>query len=352
MPSTLALAFGSVAILASAPFDPVHAGRAVLLSATEAEQLRHIGIVPLGQSAESGSRVAATDAVEPLAEAPVRPRGMPPLFAAPVEAPAELVPVRVRGRINQGLFEALQAAGLAPGTAGEYLRVLAAQSSAGGDIGADDHFDLVIAAPPPRAGQPIDGPLLYAAIDRVGASDVRVMRWPISAQANWVDAGPDERQSAPIGRPVAGRVTSGFGIRRHPILHRARSHRGVDIAAGTGQPIVAVADGQVARAGWAGGYGRQVRVVHSGGLATSYSHMSRIAVAPGSRVRAGQVIGYVGSSGMSTGPHLHYEVHRGGVAVNPLGVRFAGRPRIERGQADAFKAQLTQYLGLAPVRPS
>ena len=152
--------------------------------------------------------------------------------------------------------------------------------------------------------------------------------------------------------PVNARITSGFGRRVHPILRFARMHKGIDFGAAWGTPIQAAADGQVIRAGWAGGYGRQVRIAHGDGLATSYSHMSRTAVASGSHVRAGQVIGYVGSSGLSTGAHLHYEVHRGGVAVNPLGVRFAGRARIEGGQADAFRARLVQYLAMSPLRPS
>ena len=89
-------------------------------------------------------------------------------------------------------------------------------------------------------------------------------------------------------------------------------------------------DGRCRRAGWAGGYGNQVRLDHAGGLATSYSHMSRIAVAPGARVRQGQVIGYVGSTGLSTGPHLHFETYRNGATINPRSVRFVGRAQLSR----------------------
>src|SRR5690606_18402348 len=110
-----------------------------------------------------------------------------------------------------------------------------------------------------------------------------------------------------LTQPVPGSVSSSYGLRMHPILGYARMHRGLDFRGGHGTPIVAVADGRVTRAGWAGGYGNQVRLNHAGGLATSYSHMSRIAVSPGARVRQGQVIGYIGSTGLSTGPHLHFE---------------------------------------------
>ena len=128
-----------------------------------------------------------------------------------------------------------------------------------------------------------------------------------------------------LGWPVAGRITSGFGRRVHPILRFARMHKGVDFGASRGAPIHATADGQVTRAGWAGGYGRQVRIAHGGGLATSYSHMSRMVVEPGAFVRQGQLIGYVGSSGLSTGPHLHYEVRRNGRAVDPARVALLQR---------------------------
>ena len=155
------------------------------------------------------------------------------------------------------------------------------------------------------------------------------MKWTVSGRTDWVDANGAGRQVSAMAWPVAARITSGFGVRVHPILRFARFHRGIDFGAHYGAPIVAAADGQVTRAGWAGGYGQQVRLVHAGGMGTSYSHMSRIVAAPGSFVRQGQLIGYVGSSGLSTGPHLHYEVYRNGAAVNPLGVKFASRALLE-----------------------
>jgi len=153
---------------------------------------------------------------------------------------------------------------------------------------------------------------------------------------------------------VAARITSGFGMRFHPILHFARMHKGIDFGAHYGQPIVAAADGRVTGAGWAGGYGQQVRLAHAGGMGTSYSHMSRIVAAPGSFVRQGQLIGYVGSSGLSTGPHLHYEVYRNGVAVNPLGVRFSSQALLEGPELERFKTRLAQLMAIgtqAPAQP-
>lgn len=127
--------------------------------------------------------------------------------------------------------------------------------------------------------------------------------------------------SFPSRMPVAARaVTSGFGWRTHPILGGRRAHSGVDLAAPYGSPVVATADGIVGQANWRGGYGLFV-AVENGGVETRYAHMSRLNVVAGQRVRQGDVIGYVGSTGRSTGPHLHYEVRVNGQAVDPMRAR-------------------------------
>jgi murein DD-endopeptidase MepM/ murein hydrolase activator NlpD len=125
--------------------------------------------------------------------------------------------------------------------------------------------------------------------------------------------------SLPSGMPVSARtMTSSFGMRRHPMLGGHRMHSGIDLAAPTGSPIVATSDGVVSAAGWNGGLGLAVALEHGGGLQTRFGHMSQLAVVPGQQVRRGQVIGYVGSTGRSTGPHLHYEMRVNGRAVNPI----------------------------------
>jgi len=128
--------------------------------------------------------------------------------------------------------------------------------------------------------------------------------------------------SAPNGRlqwPVAGTLTSGFGNRKHPILGYVRPHTGIDLAASRGTPIVAADGGQVIQASYEGGYGNSVLIYHGGGFATFYGHMSGFAVSAGQMVKRGQVIGYVGATGLATGPHLHFEVRINGIAQNPLG---------------------------------
>ena len=129
--------------------------------------------------------------------------------------------------------------------------------------------------------------------------------------------GPRKRRTfkAPVGAPVS----SGFGTRVHPILGDVRMHTGIDYAAGTGAPIKAAGNGIVIWAGPRGGYGNAVIIDHGKGLATLYAHQSRVNATVGQRVSAGQVVGFVGQTGMSTGPHLHFEVRANGTPVDPLG---------------------------------
>lgn len=134
-----------------------------------------------------------------------------------------------------------------------------------------------------------------------------------------------------LGKPVAdGNLRSGFGIRRHPILLSSKMHTGVDWAARLGAPILSASEGTVILAGWAAGYGRRVEIQHADGVVTAYSHMSRFStdIQPGTPVRQGQVIGFVGSSGLSTGPHLHFEVLVNGYFVDPMDIYAPGGVRV------------------------
>lgn len=125
--------------------------------------------------------------------------------------------------------------------------------------------------------------------------------------------------SIPSRMPVDDtRMSSSYGMRDHPVIGGRRAHKGVDLASPTGTPVYATADGMVDTARNFGSYGLYVRLEHGARLETRYAHMSRLAVAAGQRVKKGDVIGYVGSTGRSTGPHLHYEVRIDGEAVNPI----------------------------------
>lgn len=144
--------------------------------------------------------------------------------------------------------------------------------------------------------------------------------------------------------PVEGvKLTSDFGMRWHPVLGGRRAHKGVDLAAPAGTPIHASADGIVSRADWFSGYGLYVSLEHGGEIETRYGHMSRLNVAAGQRVRKGDIIGYVGSTGRSTGPHLHYEVRIAGEAVNPMPYLQTGK--VERAAATTPAAKLAMGSG-------
>lgn len=261
-------------------------------------------------------------------------------------------PLRIRGRVGEGLYWSLRAAGASPETAAEYLKALAEEIDVGA-MSPDDRFDLVLANRRAATGDSRSGPLLYAAIERVGDRSLQLVKWSVGGRSRWIDAaslGNAASEAAGMIWPVVGRITSTFGYRVHPILRYGRFHSGVDFGASWGAPIVAAADGQVTGAGWAGGYGRQVRIAHGDGITTSYSHMSRIVAAPGSIVQRGEVIGYVGSSGLSTGPHLHYEVIQNGRKVDPMSVRVANRPAVDPAQVSAFKARLKELLSVGVRR--
>jgi murein DD-endopeptidase MepM/ murein hydrolase activator NlpD len=133
-----------------------------------------------------------------------------------------------------------------------------------------------------------------------------------------------------VRKPVNEAIMrSGFGVRRHPILGYMKMHTGVDWSADHGSPIFSAGNGVVERAGWEGGYGKQVRIRHANGYETAYGHMTAFAkgMEPGARVRQGQVIGFVGSTGLSTGAHVHYEVLVNGRFVDPM------RIKLPRGRA-------------------
>ena len=145
--------------------------------------------------------------------------------------------------------------------------------------------------------------------------------------------------SIPSLMPVEGvHLSSDYGMRTHPVLGGRRQHKGVDLAGATGTPIRAAADGVVSRADWFSSYGLYVSLEHGGSLQTRYGHMSRLNVAAGQRVHKGDVIGYIGTTGRSTGPHLHYEVRIAGAAVNPV-------PYLQAGAYQQAFASADQSLG-------
>ena len=267
--------------------------------------------------------------------------------------PVDSSPLQIRGIVGASLYRSARAAGAPASAVQDYLRTVDAYLPFQ-DMSPTDEFDLVISHKRTADGQGESGDLLYAGILRDGKSQIQLLRWGKEGGFYTPDAmsGGLQQDSSMLGSPVAGRITSGFGMRRHPILGYVRMHSGIDFAASWGSPIYAVNDGSVSYAGWHGGHGNYVRLNHGGGISTGYGHMSRLAVSSGMTVQRGQVIGYVGSTGLSTGPHLHYELYRGGLTIDPMSVRMlARRQTLDPGQLAAFKAKLKQMLSLKVASP-
>lgn len=248
--------------------------------------------------------------------------------------------VRFQGTVTESLYWSLRSAGITPKVAAEYLQLLSTRTDVSSDIAPYDRFDLVISKEEAQ-------PLLYAALHRIDGPDIELMKWTTAGKTDWFDIRMNAvERSEGLRSPVTGSITSGFGVRYHPILRLARMHAGIDFGAAWGSPILAAAEGVVVGSGWSDGYGRQVQIAHSGGIVTSYSHMSKIAASLGQTVHQGEVIGYVGSSGQSTGSHLHFEVRINGRAVDPMHVQMQRRPIISLAERKAFEARLKLLMAI------
>jgi murein DD-endopeptidase MepM/ murein hydrolase activator NlpD len=195
---------------------------------------------------------------------------------------------------------------------------------------------------------------VLAAEAAVGGSLYTVFLYDHGDRPGYYDDWGRSLDPVPWEGPLARmQVTSPFASARfHPILRRLLPHLGVDLAAATGTPVHASADGSVSWAGPKGGYGNLVEVTHPNGYATRYGHLSSVAVRSGAPVRQGDVIGYVGATGLATGPHLHYEVRRKGVPVNPLVVQPTTSTSQEMGYDMGWRRERTALAELLARAPS
>jgi murein DD-endopeptidase MepM/ murein hydrolase activator NlpD len=198
-----------------------------------------------------------------------------------------------------------------------------------------DSFEVFYSAEEETGGTPTRDDILYAALT-VNGETRRYFRFRTEDDGltDFFDERGRSAKKFLMRTPInGGAFRSGFGFRRHPLLGYTRMHTGVDWSAPTGTPIMAAGAGTVIKAEWVAGYGRRVEVQHSNGYVTSYSHMSGFGrnIQRGTRVTQGQVIGFLGSSGLSTGPHLHYEVAVNGSYVDPMRIRVP-RGRVLEGR--------------------
>jgi len=234
------------------------------------------------------------------------------------------VPAVAQGRIESSLYEAAVQSGLPAPVLMQMIRAYSFDVDFQRDIHPGDTFEVLFERQTDLEGVPVrEGPVLYANLQTKGRS-LKIFRYTaLDGETDFFNEKGHSVRKALMLTPIDGaRISSGFGMRRHPILGFSRMHKGLDFAAPTGTPIMAAGNGVVVEAGRKGNYGITVVLRHPNEYRTLYAHMSRIArgVTPGARVTQGQVIGYVGSTGMSTGPHLHYEVLYRGKHVNPASV--------------------------------
>lgn len=238
-----------------------------------------------------------------------------------IERPLETRTVVASGEIRSSLFADGARAGLSAPVMNSMVQALQFDIDFAQDLRAGDHFQLVYEELWREGERLRDGGVVAVRFTNQGRT-FTALRFERNGNREFFDLDGRPLRKNFLRTPIEfARVTSGFGSRRHPVLNRIRMHRGVDYAAPIGTPIFAAGDGRVTFAGWQSGFGRTVILDHGNGITTLYAHMSRLgAYRVGQRVRQGTTIGYVGMSGLATGPHLHYEFRVRGVHKDPLRV--------------------------------
>ena len=339
----IAIDSAAPALAAMAPLFPPSAlkpGHEVTLR-LEAETDRLLG---LEVEAEPGRSITVT----------LTPRGWQ---AQEERAEQRRMLVLAEGTVQGALIENLRAAGLPPALSLSLIRALSYQVDFQRDLLPGDQFRVVFERYRDPDGELLrHGRVLHAAFVLSGRR-IALWRRDTAEGADWFDDNGQSLRRAFLRTPLDGaRISSGFGARLHPVLGYTRMHQGLDFAAPTGTPVYAAADGMVAAVRREHGYGLLVQLRHGNGTETRYAHLSAFSrgLRAGQRVRQGEAIGRVGSTGLATGPHLHYEVVQAGHAVNPASsrpqpqLRLAGRPLREfQAQQQALRQQVAR---LAPMQ--
>jgi len=257
-----------------------------------------------------------------------------------VELPYEVREKLVSGTIDNSLFEAGVKAGADPQVLMELSDIFAWDIDFASDIRRGDKFSILyeyiyVDGRPLRTGK-----ILGAEMDNNGRNYKAIFYETEDGTGGYYDAEGKSLRRTLLKSPLRyRRISSYFSRRRyHPILKKYRPHHGVDYAAPVGTPVEAAGSGRVVFAGWKGGYGKYIKIKHNNSYSTAYGHLSRLkrGIRKGMRVSQGDIIGYVGSTGISTGPHLHYEVWRGKRLVNPLGIKSSPTGRVPEKEFQRF----------------
>jgi len=260
------------------------------------------------------------------------------------------------GQVDGSLLTSALALGATPSLTTQIVKLFANKIDFERDIQSGDTFKLVFDRKVTESGRTVEaGNLLYAEIETKNGVD-RFYSYQPKGDHNveFFDENGKNIRGFLLATPILGaRVSSGFGMRFHPILGFMKMHTGIDFAAPVGTPIQAAGDGVVQDAKWWGGYGRWVRITHSKDWDTGYGHLSAIAVHPGQFVHQGDIIGYVGTTGRSTGPHLHFEVWHDHVPIDPKSAKVPESGTLGGGDMIAFrdrKHQIDTMIAMADVK--
>ena len=260
--------------------------------------------------------------------------------------------------IQDSLYNSAINLGIKPNVIVEFARLYGFQVDFQRDIWKDDSFQIIYEEFTDENNKIIDtGDIIFANLN-LQNNDLQLYRYEYEKnKVDFFDENGKSIKKTLMKTPINGaRLSSSYGKRKHPILGYTKLHTGTDFAAPTGTPIMASGDGKVTKAGWCGGGGNCVKIKHNSKYQTVYAHMSKFGrgIKKGVRVKQGQIIGYVGSTGMSTGPHLHYEVIENGKKVNsqklklPSGKILKGKERkmfeIDKIKIDVLKSNLITKL--------
>ncbi|UVC17049.1 M23 family metallopeptidase [Mesorhizobium onobrychidis] len=269
------------------------------------------------------------------------PEPNPELLTAFDDSP----PVVVRGNlpnVYDGIYRAAYSYGMSKAMTKRLIKLLASGVDFQSRLNPSDRIEVLFSQPDGDDRASDESELLYVSAS-FGGTTRNFYRFQMQdGSTDYFDEDGRSAQQFLLRNPLpAGKFRSGFGARRHPILGYVRMHTGVDWSASIGTPIIASGNGVVEKAGWAGGYGKQIIIRHANGYETSYNHQSAFAkgVAPGVRVRQGQTIGFLGQTGLATGPHLHYELIVNGTKVDPMRVRLPVGKVLKGDDLVAFKRE-------------
>ena len=259
----------------------------------------------------------------------------------------------VKGVIHSSLSAAMSNAGVPSNIVSNFTNIFRYKVNFRSGIHDGDTFKVLFDRKMTADGRVFkNGNILYAEL-QLGKNRIALYRYKDSSgNIDYYDEKGLALKRGLVRKPLefsSARISSRFGWRRHPILKQRILHSGVDYAAPTGSRIYASGDGVVTRAQWVGGYGRYVTIKHNSEYSTGYAHMSGFArgIRPGVRVKQGQVIGFVGSTGRSTGPHLHFEVIKNGKKVDPLKIQAATGANLTGKELQRFKAEVQKILAMA-----